>query len=61
MSDKIANVKTCVVIREDNMKILNEWSLETGLSRNALLNMLIDDMKKRPHALEINLTIPVQK
>jgi len=36
-------VTTCIVLTSDNMKLLDKWRAETGLSKGRILDLLIEN------------------
>ena len=48
--------KTCVIISKENKMALNHWHQQTGLSQNALINLILDDARANPRILQIKLT-----
>ena len=40
--------KTCVIISKENKMALNHWHQQTGLSQNALINLILDDARINP-------------
>lgn len=51
------NVKTCVSLTQDNNEALKQWSSTVGLSKNEILNLLIEDAIKNPKTIQINLKV----
>ena len=48
---------TCVNIRKENAEALARWAKETGMSKNAIINMMISDMIEHPRALTMKVEL----
>lgn len=54
MKEKI--IKSCIGLKESNADLLDQWSEETGLSKNTIINLLIEDMKEHPRPLTVRFS-----
>jgi len=48
-----ASIKTCVGFTPDNMKMLEKWHEDTGLSKSDILNLLIENAVKNKVQLQV--------